>query len=117
MGKSSDDNRRFRLPCLPHVMLIFFTTLKLIAEIALLALAGQWLTGLMSGAARNANPFYTLLQLLGRPWICAARWLSPRVVLDRHVPLVAFFLLLLMWAAASFAKVILCLRMGVDLCK
>ena len=117
MGKSSDDNRRFRPPCLPLAMLIFFTTLKLIAEIALLALAGQWLTGLMSGAARNANPFYTLLQLLGRPWICAARWLSPRVVLDRHVPLVAFFLLLLMWAAASFSKVIICLRMGVDLCK
>ena len=117
MGKSSDDNRKFQLSCLPLAMLIFFTTLKLIAEIALLALAGQWLTGLMSGAARNANPFYTLLQLLGRPWICAARWLSPRVVLDRHVPLVAFFLLLLMWAAASFSKVIICLRMGVDLCK
>ena len=98
-------------------MLIFFTTLKLIAEIALLALAGQWLTGLIAGAARNSNPFYTLLQLLGRPWVCAARWLSPRVVMDRHVPLVAFFLLLLMWATASFAKVIICLRIGVDLCK
>ena len=98
-------------------MLIFVTTLKLIAEIALLALFGQWLIGLMSGAARNRNPFYALLQLLGRPWIRAARWLSPRVVLDRHVPLVAFFLMLFIWAAASMAKVGICLQTGVNLCR
>jgi hypothetical protein len=98
-------------------MLIVATALKLIAEIALLALLGQWLVGLMSGAARGRNPVYVLLQLLGKPWIRAARWLSPRVVLDRHVPLVAVFLLLLIWAAASFAKVLICLRMGVALCK
>jgi len=98
-------------------MLIVATTLKLIAEIALLALFGQWLVGLMSGAARRRNPVYVLLQLLGRLWIRAARWLSPRVVLDRHVPLVAVFLLLLIWAVASFAKVVICLRMGVALCK
>ena len=117
MGASSDDNRRLLLPCLPHAMLTVVTAIKLIAEIALLALFGQWLIGLMSGTARGRNPFYTLLQLLGRPWIRAARWLSPRVVLDRHVPLVAFFLLLLVWATVSFAKVIICLRIGVSLCK
>ena len=54
---------------------------------------------------------------LGRPWIQVARWLSSRVVLDRHLPLVAFFLLLLVWGAASVAKVGICLRIGVDLCK
>lgn len=97
-------------------MLIVATALKLIAEIALLALFGQWLLGLISGAARDRNPFYALLQLLGRPWIRAARWLSPRVVLDSHVPLVAVFLLLLVWAASSLAKVMICLRMGVALC-
>lgn len=98
-------------------MLIFAATLKLIAEIALLALLGQWLIGLMAGASRDRNPVYGLLQLLGRPWIRAARWFSPQIVLDRHVPLVAVFLLLLMWAAASFAKVMICLQIGVDLCK
>lgn len=98
-------------------MLIVATALKLISEIALFALLGQWLVGLMSGAARSRNPVYVLLQLLGKPWIRAARWLSPRVVLDRHVPLVAVFLLLLIWAAASFTKVLICLRMGVVLCK
>ena len=98
-------------------MLIVATTLKLIAEIARLALLGQWLVGLMSGPARGRNPFYVLLKLLGKPWIRAARWLSPQVVLNRHMPLVAVFLLLLIWAATSFVKVIICLRMGLALCK
>ncbi len=98
-------------------MLTVVTTLKLISEIALLALFGQWLIGLMSGAARDRNPFYVLLQLLGRPWIRVARCLSPQVVLDRHVPLVAVFILLLIWGAASFAKVSICLQIGVALCQ
>ena len=98
-------------------MLIVVTAFKLIAEIALLALCGQWLLGFLSGAGRNGNPFYALLRLLGSPWIRMARWLSPGLVLDRHLPLVAFFVLLLAWGAASIAKVGICLRIGVDLCK
>ncbi len=98
-------------------MLTVVIAIKLTAEIALLALLGQCLLGLMAGATRNRNPFYALLQLLGRPWIRAVRWFSPRVVLDRHVPLLAFFLMLLVWSAASLAKVSICLQIGVALCK
>ena len=98
-------------------MLIVVTAIKLIAEIALLALFGQWLVGLIAGKGRNHNPFYTFLQLLGKPWIHAARWLAPRVVLDQHVPMVAFFLLLLVWGTVGLIKVFICLKIGVDLCK
>ncbi|MBG6074941.1 hypothetical protein [Polaromonas sp. CG_9.11] len=97
-------------------MLTVVTAFKLIAEIALLALCGQWLLGFLSGAGRRGNPFYAFLRLVGRPWIEVARWLSPRLVLDRHLPLVAFFLLLLAWGAASIAKVGICLQIGVNLC-
>lgn len=114
---SSDDNRSVLFPCLPPAMLIIVTALKLIAEIALLALSGQWLLGFVCGARRNGNPFYALLLLLGRPWVQAARWLSPRQVLDHHLPLVAFFLLLLVWGTVSIAKVGICLQIGVALCK
>ncbi len=93
------------------------TTVKLLAEIALLAFLGQWVIGLLSGPARDRNPFYRVLQLMGRPWVRAARWLSARVVLDRHLPLVAFLVLLLIWAAAAAAKVSICLQIGVALCK
>ena len=98
-------------------MLAVATTVKLLAEIALLALLGQWLVGMLSGPARERNPFYRLLQLVGQPWVRAARWLSPAVVLERHLPLVAFLLLLLIWGAAAVTKISICLQIGVALCK
>jgi hypothetical protein len=98
-------------------MLAVATTVKLLAEIALLALAGQWLVGLLAGAARDTNPFYRVLQLVGRPWVKVARWVSPQIVMDRHLPLVAFLVLLLVWAVAAITKVRICLEIGVALCK
>ncbi|WP_411883577.1 hypothetical protein [Polaromonas sp. YR568] len=98
-------------------MLAAATTAKLLAEIALLALAGQWVVGLLAGAGRDGNPFYRVLELLGRPWVRAARWISPPVVLERHLPLVAFLLLVLIWIAAAATKIRICLEIGVALCK
>ena len=98
-------------------MLVVATTVKLLAEIALLALAGQWLVGLLAGATRDTNPFYRVLQLVGRPWVKVARWVSPQIVMDRHLPLVAFLVLLLVWAVAAMTKVRICLEIGVALCK
>ena len=98
-------------------MLAVATTVKLLAEIALLALAGQWAVGLLAGAAKGNNPFYRVLQLVGLPWVKAARWISPRVVMDRHLPLVALLVLLLVWAIAAIAKIRICLEIGVALCK
>jgi hypothetical protein len=98
-------------------MLALATTVKLLAEIALLALLGQWVVGLLAGRARERNPFYRVLQLIARPWVKAARWISPAVVIDRHLPLVAFAVLLLIWGAAAVAKVSICLQIGIALCK
>jgi hypothetical protein len=98
-------------------MLLVTTTCKLLAEVALFALAGQWILGLLAGEGRGANPFYQVLQLMGRPWMRAARWVSPRVVLDRHLPLAAVALVALIWVLASVVKVSICLNIGVALCR
>ena len=98
-------------------MLALAITVKLLAEIALLVLLGQGIVGLMSGAARDRNPFYRVFQVAGRPWVRVARFLSPRVVLDRHLPLVAFLILLLGWGGATVAKVTICIQLGVASCK
>lgn len=98
-------------------MLAVATTFKLLTEIALFALLGQWMVGLLVGANRASNPVYRVLQLVGRPWIRAARWLSPRVVLDQHLPWVAVLLLFFTWVVAAFAKVAICLQIGVVLCR
>ncbi|MCW5652676.1 hypothetical protein [Hydrogenophaga sp.] len=99
-------------------MLLFISALKLIAEIALLALLGQWVLGLLAGQRRDQNVFYQVLQMIGRPFVQVARLVTPRkVVLERHLPLVAFLLLALAWFAVTAWKVSHCLQIGMELCK
>ncbi len=98
-------------------MLAAATTVKLIAEIALLALIGRWAVGCMAGEGRQHNPVYRVFDLVAGPWVRGARWLMPRRVPDRHLPLLAFGALALVWLLAAFAKVSLCLQIGVALCR
>jgi len=57
------------------------------------------------------------LAIVGRPFVLTARFLAPKFVLDRHVPLVAFFLLFFVWLAATIYKIQTCIQIGVELCK
>lgn len=98
-------------------MLLMISALKLITEIALLALVGQWILGLLAGQRKQQNVFYQVLQIVGRPFVQLARWVSPRVVLDRHLPLVAFLILGFVWLAVTAAKVVHCVKVGVALCQ
>lgn len=98
-------------------MLLAANIIKLIAEIALMAMAGQWLLGLLAGAKKDQNLFYQILAIVGRPFVWTARFLAPKFVLDRHVPLVAFCLLLFIWLAATIIKIQTCIQIGVALCK
>ncbi len=98
-------------------MLAVVTTVKLIAEIALLALLGQWLLGLLAGAKRDKNLFYQILQIMGKPFVVVARAVSPRFVVERHLPLVAFLLLAFVWLGVTILKIQTCLQIGVELCR
>lgn len=98
-------------------MLTLIASIKLIAEIALLALFGQWVLGLLSGQKRDTNLFYQILRQIGRPFVVLARWVSPRFVLERHHPLVAFLILGFVWIMATAAKISHCLKIGVQLCQ
>ena len=98
-------------------MLLLAEILKLLAEIALLALAGQGVLALLAGRRRQQNPFYQLFQVLTKPLIAGARLVSPKVVLDQHVPLLAALLLFFVWVVATITKIDICVRIGVHLCK
>ena len=98
-------------------MLLLVEVLKLVAEIALMCIAAQWVLGILAGARREQNLVYQLFQVLTRPFIAGARLVSPRIVLDRHVPLVAFLLLTFVWLVATITKIDICVRIGVHLCK
>lgn len=98
-------------------MLLLVEIVKLLAEIALLCLVGQWVLALLAGRKRDTNPFYQLFQVLTKPLLRSARWISPRVVLDRHLPLVAFLLLFFIWIVVTITKIDMCVHMGVHLCR
>jgi hypothetical protein len=98
-------------------MLLLVTSIKLIAEIALMALAGQFLLGLLAGAKREKNFFYRLLQVLTNPFVRGMRLITPRAVIDRHIPLAAFVLLAMVWVIATLTKINLCLQIGVEQCR
>ena len=98
-------------------MLLVVEVLKLLAEIALMALLGQWVLGLLAGAQRDRNLFYQVFQIVTRPLVTGVRLITPKVVIDRHIPLVAFLLLTFVWVVATITKIDLCVRIGVHLCK
>lgn len=89
-------------------MLLLVTSIKLVAEIALCALAGRWLLGLLAGAKREQNFFYQALGVMTRPFTKAFRAITPKVVIDRHIPLLTFFALAWIWVFALSQKVDLC---------
>lgn len=98
-------------------MLLFVSSIKLISEVALMALAAQWLLGVLAGRKREGNLFYSLLQVVTKPVVRGVRVITPPMVLDRHVPLAAFVLLSMVWVFVTLAKIDLCLRIGVQSCQ
>ena len=57
-------------------MLTLILAVKLIAEIALLALFGQWVLGLLAGQRKQSNLFYQVLQQVGRPFVLLVRFVT-----------------------------------------
>jgi hypothetical protein len=98
-------------------VLLFVSIVKLICEIALLALAGRGLLALLIGKNKSTNLFYQLLEVMTKPFVSFARLITPKVILDRHVPLVAFSLMSVIWIVSLFEKVRICTQIGIELCK
>ncbi len=98
-------------------MLMLVSIIKLICEIALLGLAGRWLLGLLAGHNKEQNFFYKALEAMTRPFVSAARFITPKAIIDRHVPFVAFLLLGFVWIISLIEKVRICTQIGIALCK
>lgn len=98
-------------------MLTLLNIAQLLLYIALLALAGQHVQHPLAGAGRERNVFYRLLQTVGSPCTRLVRKLTPARIADRHVPLLAFVLLLGAYAAVTFEKIALCMALGMQGCR
>jgi len=85
-----------------QIELLLVVIVKALAELAGMFLLGRGLLWLLAGRKRMDNIFYQVLAIVTDPVIRAARWLTPRLVVDSHIPLVAFVLVLWIWLAIVF---------------
>jgi uncharacterized protein YggT (Ycf19 family) len=83
-------------------MAFVLVVLKALIEIAGLALLAQFLVGLFAWGRRQENPIYRFFQLVASPVTRVVRLVTPKFVLDQHIPLAAFFLLVFAWLAAVY---------------
>jgi uncharacterized protein YggT (Ycf19 family) len=90
------------------IMLTALNLAQLVLYIALLALVGQGILYVLAGARRDTNFFYKLLQVLSKPFTLPVRKITPRQVGDSQVPVVTFFLLVVLYAVVTFERADLC---------
>lgn len=94
--------------------LFLVSLLRTLVEVAGMALIGQGLLAILAGAKRNDNFVYRLFQVVTAPVIKIVRFITPRFVIDRHIPFLAFLLLLWLWLALAFLKRYLCTLHGLS---
>ena len=70
---------------------------KALIEVAGFAYLGQGLVALFSGARRDQNVVFQIFRVITSPATRATRFLMPAFIPDRHIPFVAFGLLLWAW--------------------
>jgi hypothetical protein len=79
--------------------------LKALTEVAGVAFLGQGILWVIAGAKREQNIVYNLFRTLTSPFTRVTRAMTPRVIIDAHIGLVAFFLLLVLWVALTAFKI------------
>jgi hypothetical protein len=86
------------------VALFVISACRVVVEAAGLFLLGQGILYLLAGQGRERNVIYQLFRLLTAPVVRLVRFIAPRVIADRHVPVVAFFLLFWLWIALAYIR-------------
>jgi hypothetical protein len=86
------------------IELFLLIVLRALVEVAGCFLLGQSLLYLLAGERRDRNPVYRLFQLLTSPVLKLTRAITPRQIIDRHVPFVGFFILLWIWIGLAVVK-------------
>jgi len=71
--------------------------LKAVVEVAGFAYLGQGLVAVFSGANREGNVIYQVFRIVTGPVTRATRFLMPKFIPDRHIPFIAFGVLLWVW--------------------
>ena len=79
--------------------------LKAPTEIAGVAFLGQGVLWAIAGSKRDQNLVYKLFKTLTSPVTRVTRAITPRIIIDAHIGLVAFFLLMVIWVVLTAFKI------------
>jgi hypothetical protein len=88
--------------------LMLISVLRALVEVAGMFLLGQGVLYLFAGAKRHSNVVYRVFQVVTGPVVRGVRFITPRVIVDRHVPVVAFFLLFWLWIGLAWMRRVVC---------
>ncbi|MCU0810714.1 MAG: hypothetical protein MUE59_06710 [Thiobacillaceae bacterium] len=95
-----------------HLEILLVRILLALVQIATLALLGQGAVALLAGKYREKNIFYLMLRTVASPAVRFVRFITPKVIIDAHVPFLAFFMLFWLWLALALTKRHLCALHG-----
>jgi len=79
--------------------------LKALTEVAGVAFLGQGVLWVIAGAKRDQNMVYNLFKTVTSPVMQLTRAITPRIIIDAHIGLVAFFLLMVIWVVLTAFKI------------
>ncbi len=98
-------------------MLLTVVIAKSLVELSLMFIVGRFVLGLLAGPKRDNNVFWQLLDVASKPALWLTRKVSPKLILDQHIPLAAGSWLLIAWVALVQLKIDMCLSMGANVCQ
>jgi hypothetical protein len=98
-------------------MLLAVVIAKSLIELSLMFIVGRFLLGLLAGPNRDNNVFWQVLDVASKPALWITRKLSPRLILDQHIPLATSSWLIIAWVVVLQLKIEMCLEMGMATCQ
>ena len=93
---------------MPGIELQALSVLRALAEIAGMFLLAQGALFLLAGGTREQNFVYQLFRIITRPVISAIRFMAPKVIADKYIPFIAFFVLFWLWILLAYVRQVVC---------
>lgn len=81
--------------------------LKGVLEIVIFTMLGRALLFILAGRHRETNVVYKAFGFVTERLNAVVRAITPRFIVDAHVPFITFFLLLVLWVVLLVTKIVL----------
>ncbi len=90
-------------------MLVAIILLKAVLELSLMFIMGRFVLGFLAGSQKKSNFIWQLFDVVVGPVFWTVRRISPKIILDEHIPVASVFCLVGFWLIVLAVKIDLCL--------